>query len=117
MPEDSKPASPRRIAASRANGAKSRGPVTPEGKARSSQNARKHGGAACALMISPAESPHFAEFRDAYIRRFQPADEVELGLVDEMAACRWSQQRISALEAAALENQIEEHREYVAEYY
>jgi hypothetical protein len=35
-------ASPNRIAANQANSRKSTGPRTPEGKARSSQNARKH---------------------------------------------------------------------------
>ena len=34
--------SPKRLAANRANAAKSTGPRTPQGKAHSSQNARKH---------------------------------------------------------------------------
>src|ERR1035438_7662813 len=43
--------SPRRLAANRANAAKSTGPITPEGKARSAQNSRKHGFTASTFAV------------------------------------------------------------------
>jgi hypothetical protein len=46
-----------RAAASRRNGAKSRGPKTAEGKARSSQNALKHGFRAQKFVVVGDEDP------------------------------------------------------------
>jgi hypothetical protein len=50
-----------RAEASRRNGAKSRGPKTPDGKARSAQNALKHGFRAQKYMVLPQENA--AEFK------------------------------------------------------
>ncbi len=54
-PSPKKPVSERKLEANRANARKSTGPRTPEGKARSSQNAYKHG--LLARCIIPANDP------------------------------------------------------------
>jgi hypothetical protein len=51
MPHSQQPVSPERLAANRANAAKSTGPGTPQGKARSAQNARKHGFTASTFAV------------------------------------------------------------------
>ena len=103
---ETKESSPRRIAASRANGAKSRGPATAEGKERSSKNALKHGLASATIVLTTEGWPNYLQCREAYIRRFQPADDVELELVEEMIAARWRQQRMWAIESAAIDNEL-----------
>jgi hypothetical protein len=94
---------PAQAAASRANGALSQGPVTPEGKAASSQNALRHGFRSSAVVL-PGEDPEaFDRHRAAYLRRFKPADAPESDLVEAMAAARWRINRIMALEAELLQ--------------
>jgi hypothetical protein len=68
--------SDKRSAAARANGALSHGPITPEGKARSSQNARKHGLLSDIAAIRAEGKEAFNDFELGYYHRFQPADQV-----------------------------------------
>ncbi len=99
--------SERQIAANRANGALSEGPVTPEGKRRSSRNAVKSGIYTNAVLIN-GESPElYEETRLHYFNRFKPADKVEEHLVDQLVACRWRMDRMAALEAASVDHQMD----------
>jgi hypothetical protein len=90
--------------ASRNNGAKSQGPVTPEGKAKSAQNAGRHNLCTGHLVLLSNEDPReFHRLRDDYILRFQPIDGVELDLVFKMIAATWREKRITAMESSLLE--------------
>ncbi len=81
--------SDRKIETARVNGAKSRGPATPEGRAKSSRNSLRHGLSAKTVLL-PAEShEQFQLLLDAHIQQFQPASPVEMDLVEAMAVARW----------------------------
>ena len=89
----------------RANGAKSRGPATPEGRAKSSRNSLRHGLSAKSVLL-PAEShEQFQLLLDAHIQQFHPANPVEMDLVEAMAVARWRVQRSWAMESAAIARQ------------
>ncbi len=88
----------RRILSARANGALSRGPSTPEGKRRSAQNAIRHG-LLSECVVLPGESVEgFAELLSQHVERFDPADGVEFGMIEEMAAAYWRLRRSWAIE-------------------
>lgn len=98
--------SQRRIDASRANGARSRGPVTADGKERSARNAVRHGLLANNIVITGENAEHFQTLLEAYLLRFQPVDSVETSLVQQMAAADWRQQRAWAIETAIMNEKI-----------
>jgi hypothetical protein len=94
--------SERRIRASRANGAKSRGPKTPESKARADAGNRKHG--LQARNAFEDENPQaFASLLAAYRDRLHPQNEIERALVEEMAASRCRLKRVWAVERSTLQ--------------
>ena len=99
--------SDKRSAAARANGALSHGPKTPEGKARSAQNARKHGLLSGIAALRSENKEAFDACLQAYCDRFHPADPVELGLIEEMVAASWHLRRAFAIETNMLDVEMD----------
>ncbi len=89
-----------KIRSARANGALSRGPVTPEGLARSSQNALEHGLTSRGIVLSNESQSELQQLREAYLLRFNPQTGIETGLVEQLAAARWRMERTWAIETA-----------------
>jgi hypothetical protein len=89
-----------RAEASRRNGAKSKGPKTPEGRARSAQNALKHGFRAQKHMVLPGESAAaFAEFEAALLADLAPEGPLQEALARRVVAALWRLERAERIEA------------------
>jgi hypothetical protein len=92
--------SPEQFAANRANAASSTGPRTTDGKARSSQNARKHGFAAAAYTVPRLEDiEEVAELRQSAIESYKPANSQELYAIERIAITQQAMNRAARLEA------------------
>ena len=109
-----KPTSSKKSATARANGAKSHGPVTPAGRARSSQNALRHGLAvrdaalpAVSLILGDESRADFQRLVDSYLDEFAPTSPIEVELVETMASTRWRLRRLAIIETTLLANEIE----------
>ena len=94
-----------RIIASRANGARSKGPVSAQGKVRSSQNAITHGLLALHIVMRDESSEGFEAVMTDHLDRLQPADGMEFGLVEDMVASRYRFHRALAIETRLIENE------------
>jgi hypothetical protein len=82
---------------------KKRGPNTPEGKARSSMNALKHGLRARRFFLLPEEDPaEFSSFVADIRSAYTPEDAVELGQVEAIAVAMWREIRADRIEGETM---------------
>ena len=95
-----RPVSPKRLAANRANAAKSTGPRTPQGKAHSSQNARKHIFTGSTFAVVRLEDlQEIARLRDDLIAVYQPVNSQELFALERVALAQHAILRGARLES------------------
>jgi hypothetical protein len=99
-----------RSEAARINGAKSRGPVTEEGRSRSSLNALKHGLAAArdkAFVCQNESQQGWDSLYNDLIQRFEPQGQIELDLVAELAHARCRLRRCCTIETGVLDAEMD----------
>ncbi|HEX3748093.1 MAG TPA: hypothetical protein VHW09_29385 [Bryobacteraceae bacterium] len=92
-------ATQKQIAANRRNALKSTGPRTPEGKARSSQNALKSGIDSHAQIIHGETPADLERLKFDYHDRFLPPTPEQRMLVDTLIDCEWLLRRFRRIEA------------------
>jgi hypothetical protein len=92
-----------RALASRRNGARSRGPRTAAGKARTARNALKHGLRARRLVLLDDENAsEFRAFQAAARAELAPSGTLQSELVERIVTAAWRARRGDRLEAALL---------------
>jgi len=96
-----------RSESSRRNGAKSRGPITPAGRAKSSLNAVSHGITAKTLILQNENPEDLLEMMNSYVGYLHPANQIEMDLVSDMVAARWRLRRIWRYETALLDIEMD----------
>jgi hypothetical protein len=74
---------------SRKNGSKSRGPCSPQGRARSRMNALKHGMSARLAVLPGEDEAEFRQRVEGFIDALQPCDAVEVALTEQAALASW----------------------------
>src|SRR2546426_3611839 len=91
----------------RINGAKSRGPKTPQGRAAIAMNAFSHGFTAKTLILQNENSDQFVKMLDDYYSYLQPTNQIEVDLIADMVAARWRLRRIWRYETAMLDIEMD----------
>src|SRR5258708_33815584 len=105
----------RKIDSARANGAKSRGPITEEGRKKSSMNAFKHGlNARTPVLFNETDDEH-AALLDSYVQDFQPVGPTEMAGVIDMVEAKWRKRRLLNIASKMFELKWLEHKKGVNE--
>jgi len=100
----------KRIAASRANGRRSRGARTPEGRARAAAANLRHGFYSEALgdvLVALGEDPgRFEDLVDSLTETWQPANQMEMRLVMRLARVLWHMERADRIQESLTAEQL-----------
>ena len=91
------------LQANRRNAKRSTGPRSPEGKARSRLNSRKHGLTAKTLIIVGECADDFDELRSTLMDQYDPQSALECELVERIAGILLRLRRVPFFEAAIME--------------
>jgi hypothetical protein len=109
----------RRAETARRNGAKSKGPVTPEGKHRSSMNAITVGDhvdvhdeelPAFARILSVEDRKAYVRLQQANLRHYRPQSDTERGLVRNITAEQFAYERYGRIETLQFQSEHDETR-------
>lgn len=100
----------KQIEAARRNGALSRGPVTDAGKARSRENAAKHGIYSKAVVLHNEDPETYTLTLDQLLLDWQPETATERRLVADIANADWRIDRLTAYETGALDFETDRMR-------
>ncbi len=103
--------SEKRLAANRANAARSTGPTSAEGKRISSRNGARKSELAKFILIEGESGARFDALVLEYQTEFQPSTPTERDFIHAMATARWNQTRTTALHSAAINYEIRIRRE------
>jgi hypothetical protein len=109
------PSSPRKIAAARTNGAKSRGPATPPGKQSSALNAVTHGLTARTVVLFNEPPGEYQSQLADYLDHFRPQTKPEADLVHQLAAAHWRVARYAGVESGLLEQRMQDQEDRLGE--
>ncbi len=101
------------IDASRANGAKSQGPVTAEGLENSKRSRLTHGFRSSTLTLSIEEKEEYDAHLAAYLKKYAPQDKIEEDLVGLAASSMWNYMRLCSVEVALLEYELINVNEWI----
>ncbi|MCC6393471.1 MAG: hypothetical protein IT167_22920, partial [Bryobacterales bacterium] len=90
----------------RENGSKSKGPITPEGKKRSSLNGITHGLASKCVVLATESQDAYDQIAAQYQQEWQPVSLTESHLLTAMVNSCWRLRRIWSMETALIDSEM-----------
>ncbi len=96
------PVTPEGKVISAANSAQSTGPTTPEGKARVAQNAVRYAAIAEAILLKAEDSQEFKDLLASLTEELKPEPGIETRIVEVIAAADWRRMRLWCIEKEQL---------------